>query len=361
MRTLTCLVFLSASIATAQQLPVIAKVDHQPLAAQVLRLLEALEVVGEPLPADETAELKRLAGAPADRAQAVARDPEDSRPPLPGGRRNQSGEPRESAGRPGQSRSWWSRAGARSWSRCRTRRASRRCWRSTAPTRASWRARPRAWWRAAGSISRCSTSSPCGRGSPAWKLEYRILQLYSRDAGKREAQARASTWGRARRISASAARSIILFTAQPATKVTLRVLDSDDRPTTGFVPDPRRRRTASIRRRPSASRPISPFSRRSIAPTASIVLLPPGDYTVEYTRGPEYRKKTQQHSRRRAAHGADLPPGALDRSGQNGLVFRRSSHPRRRLRALREAHRRRLPAGHDAPHPGRGPEGRHRC
>ena len=71
MRTLTCLVFLSASIATAQQLPVIDKVDYQPLAAQASRLLEALEVLGDPLPAEETAELKQLAGAPSDRAQAV--------------------------------------------------------------------------------------------------------------------------------------------------------------------------------------------------------------------------------------------------------------------------------------------------
>ncbi|HXI43370.1 MAG TPA: hypothetical protein VNH83_25545, partial [Bryobacteraceae bacterium] len=71
MRTLTCLVFLSASLASAQQLPVIEKVDHQPLAAQVSRLLEALDVLGDPLPAGETADLKRLAGAPSDRAQAV--------------------------------------------------------------------------------------------------------------------------------------------------------------------------------------------------------------------------------------------------------------------------------------------------
>jgi hypothetical protein len=43
------------SLASAQNLPVIANVEHQPFAAQVLRLLEALTIVGEPLPADETA------------------------------------------------------------------------------------------------------------------------------------------------------------------------------------------------------------------------------------------------------------------------------------------------------------------
>ena len=45
---LACTCFVS--LASAQNLPVIANVDHQPFAAQVLRLLEALTVVGEPLP-----------------------------------------------------------------------------------------------------------------------------------------------------------------------------------------------------------------------------------------------------------------------------------------------------------------------
>ena len=61
---LACTCFIS--LVSAQNLPVIANIDHQPFAAQVLRLLEALTIVGEPLPADETAELRRLAGTPAD-------------------------------------------------------------------------------------------------------------------------------------------------------------------------------------------------------------------------------------------------------------------------------------------------------
>src|SRR5690349_24378346 len=61
-----------AVVAAAQQLPVAATVEHQPLAAQVSRLLEALDFLGEPLPADETSELKRLTGTAADRGQAVA-------------------------------------------------------------------------------------------------------------------------------------------------------------------------------------------------------------------------------------------------------------------------------------------------
>ena len=71
-------------------------------------------------------------------------------------------------------------------------------------------------------------------------------------------------------------------------------------------------------------------------------MLPPGDYTIEYTRGPEYRKKTQRVHVSDEPQDADLSPGTLDRSGETGLVFRRSSHPRRRLRSLREADRGRV-------------------
>src|SRR6266700_7057290 len=56
---------------SAQELPVVANVEHQPLAAQVLRLIEALQVVGEPLPANEAAELRKLAEASSAKPAAV--------------------------------------------------------------------------------------------------------------------------------------------------------------------------------------------------------------------------------------------------------------------------------------------------
>ncbi|MEO7650529.1 MAG: hypothetical protein ABIZ80_08660, partial [Bryobacteraceae bacterium] len=71
MRVLS-LVLILVCAASAQDLPRIANVEHQPLAAQVLRLLEALDVAGEPLPPRETAELRRLAGAASGLPAAVA-------------------------------------------------------------------------------------------------------------------------------------------------------------------------------------------------------------------------------------------------------------------------------------------------
>ena len=49
------------------ELPIVV-VEHQPFAAEVLRVLDALEITGEPLPASETAELKPLAGQNSDAA-----------------------------------------------------------------------------------------------------------------------------------------------------------------------------------------------------------------------------------------------------------------------------------------------------
>src|SRR5882762_9654773 len=43
----------------AQELPVVAKVEHQPLSAQVIRVLDSLKMLGEPLPAAEEAELRK--------------------------------------------------------------------------------------------------------------------------------------------------------------------------------------------------------------------------------------------------------------------------------------------------------------
>src|ERR1700710_3140823 len=50
----------------AEDLPVIKTVEHQPLAAQVTRLLDSLDLLGDPLPAADTKELRRLAVTGAD-------------------------------------------------------------------------------------------------------------------------------------------------------------------------------------------------------------------------------------------------------------------------------------------------------
>src|SRR5437867_1231891 len=71
MRT-SVIALLSTVAVFAQELPLVSNVEHQPLAAQVLRLLEAMQVLGEPLPANEATELRKLAETASGKPAAIA-------------------------------------------------------------------------------------------------------------------------------------------------------------------------------------------------------------------------------------------------------------------------------------------------
>ena len=123
------------------------------------------------------------------------------------------------------------------------------------------------------------------------ELEYRIVQLYSRDAGKREATLGFNV-GQGTQDIGFRSEVPILFDCVPAVTVTLEVLDFDGKPTTAsFII-----RDALNRVYPSRGRRLAPdffFHNQIYRHSGESVLLPPGKYTVEYTRGPEYRVKTQ--------------------------------------------------------------------
>ena len=123
------------------------------------------------------------------------------------------------------------------------------------------------------------------------ELEYRIVQLYSRDAGKREAMLGFNV-GQGTQDIGFRSEVPILFHCVPAVNVTLEVLDFDGKPTTAsFII-----RDELNRVYPSRGRRLAPdffFHNQIYRHNGESVLLPPGKYTVEYTRGPEYRVKTQ--------------------------------------------------------------------
>src|SRR5258708_6845573 len=56
---------------SAEELPIVSAVEHQPLSAQVVRLIEALQVSGEPLPPGEASQLQKLASAASGHAAAI--------------------------------------------------------------------------------------------------------------------------------------------------------------------------------------------------------------------------------------------------------------------------------------------------
>ena len=132
---------------------------------------------------------------------------------------------------------------------------------------------------------------PLKAGLSGLELEYRIVQLYSRDAGKREAMLGFNV-GQGTQDIGFRSEVPILFSCVPAVKVTLEVLDFDGKPTTAaFII-----RDEWNRVYPSRGRRLAPdffFHNQIYRHSGESVLLPPGNYTVEYTRGPEYKVKTQ--------------------------------------------------------------------
>jgi Ca2+-binding EF-hand superfamily protein len=117
-------------------------------------------------------------------------------------------------------------------------------------------------------------------------VEYAIALIYSSEAGKREATIGFDV-GQGNQDLGFRGEVPILFEIKPAIKVNLKVLDFDGKPTVGrftftdaakhiFPPQPKR---------------LAPdlfFQQQIYRPDGGFVLLPPGDITVEFGRGPEY-------------------------------------------------------------------------
>jgi hypothetical protein len=118
-------------------------------------------------------------------------------------------------------------------------------------------------------------------------VEYRILEMYSRDAGQREAKIEFDV-GQGTQDIGFRNEINVLFKCEPAVEVALEVIDDDGQPTTGqFV-----FRDSLGRVYPSKTRRLAPdffFHDQIYRHSGENVLLPPGKFTVIYTRGPEYK------------------------------------------------------------------------
>jgi hypothetical protein len=274
------------------------KVEAQPLAAQVRRLVEALDLQGEPLSSSTRSRLDEALGKadPADRARSIQEvlDPlclfavtinPDGRVGVARGARLAS-------------------LGQHEWRIFPVKvqnEAGVTCELSVASPNAepvfrisNNSARPKPGVTLADVADRWMdlswvTSRPMTARLSGLRVEYRLIQLYSRDAGPREARLRFDN-----------GELDILFRCEPAVPVTLNVLDADGRPTTAsFVFRDVRGRTY-----PSASRRLAPdfwFQPQVYRHTGESIELPPGRYTVEVGRGPEYEVQTRTIDVPRAA------------------------------------------------------------
>ncbi len=274
-----------------QELPVVTNVELQPLGAQVLRMIEALQFLGEPLPAAEVGRIQKLAEATSGKAEAVAEIQKIlDRHCLVGIDINPESrvKAQEGPAHPDLVEQGW-------------RSFLVKVQNEAGITPALSVSSPNAGMLAGvneGMVGRrfldvqMYEKQPMRPRLSGLELEYRILQIYSKQAGKREAKLSFNV-GQGTQDLGFRSDIDLLFLTKPATKVTFRVLDSNDHPTTGSFTI----RDNQDRIYPSQAKRLAPdlaFQPQIYRANGEFVLLPPGAYTVEYTRGPEYRKKHQK-------------------------------------------------------------------
>jgi hypothetical protein len=122
-------------------------------------------------------------------------------------------------------------------------------------------------------------------------LEYRVVQLYSRDRGRREARLGFDV-GQGSQDIGFRNDVPVLFDCLPSKDVTLRVLDEKGRPTTAsfVIRDPQGRQYPAKTKRLAPDFSFHPQVYRA---DGEKVRLPAGTYAVDVTRGPEYVKQRE--------------------------------------------------------------------
>ena len=129
------------------------------------------------------------------------------------------------------------------------------------------------------------TRQPLTRKLSGLGVEYRLLQLFSRDAGRREATLEFNV-GQGTQDIGFRGSIPLLFRCLPAVAVTLDVKDADGRPTTAAFEI----RDAEGRVCPHPGRRLAPdffFHHQVYRADGETVGLPPGRYDVTVRRGPE--------------------------------------------------------------------------
>ena len=134
-------------------------------------------------------------------------------------------------------------------------------------------------------------SQPLTKSLSGLELEYRIIQLYSRDAGKRDAKLSFDV-GQGTQDLGFRNEVSLLFDCQPAHNLSLQVLDENGKPTTaGFEI-----RDHLGRVYPSQAKRLAPdfhFHPQVYRADGESVKLPNGTYQVKFYRGPESLTQTR--------------------------------------------------------------------
>ena len=294
--TAATLLLAAARPAAAEPLPVVAEVEFQPLAAQAKRVAQALELLGQPL---TDSQQKELASAIADKDVKAIQQVLDSLC-LTSVNINPESRVKVAVGEAPQTlvQQGWrvflvkvlNEAGVTATLRCTSPNAAPLHKRSTSSPDPQVTIKPSdvadRWL----DVSMYDKQPLAARLS-GLEVEYRIVELYSRDVGKREAKL-AFDVGQGTQDLGFRNEANILFNCQPAVEVVLEVIDDDGTPTTGqFVIKDRHGRVY-----PSRSRRLAPdffFHDQVYRHHGEAVPLPPGEYQLTYSRGPEYLVQTK--------------------------------------------------------------------
>ena len=289
------LIIVLAGVAAADDLPVIKGVEAQPLKAQAARVAEALAYLGEPLSADQkTALEKAIASSDSDEAIAGIQKVLDARC-LAGVNINPESRVKVARGlaKAELAEQGWrvflvkvhNEAGVTAALRASSPNAEPLHKRSTSSPMPAPSVKladvPNRWM-----DLQSFDSQPLTPKLSGLELEYRVLQVYSRDRGKREATISFDV-GQGTQDLGFRNEIAVLFDCERAVRVKLSVLDDDGKPTTANLVF----RDLLGRVYPSRSRRLAPdffFHDQVYRADGEDVLLPPGQYEVAYNRGPEY-------------------------------------------------------------------------
>ena len=280
---------------TAADWPIVGKVSRQPLQASVARLSDALTVAGAPLSPTVLAKLKEFEQSNSD--DSVAREIQAMLDPLCLAAVEISAESRVHVVRgpaPAQLvESGWqtflvkvaNQAGVTATLRCSSPQALpmvKKSSSSARPQLAITPAESERRWLDIASLN----SPPLLPTLSGVALEYRLIQLYSRDAGKREATL-AFDVGQGTQDLGFRNELPILFDCGSSYDIGLSVLDWDGTPTTCWMVV----KDELGRVYPNQSRRLAPdmfFHSQVYRADGESVRLPRGRYTISASRGPEY-------------------------------------------------------------------------
>jgi hypothetical protein len=289
--TIAALTAVAWSAGTAQDpaaspapLPLVEPVAAQPLLAQAQRMSKALDYLGSPLPAPTKAALTR-ADRETDEARLV-RSIQEALDPYCLLVVNINPESRVKVA-PGPARPELVEGGWRQFLvKVHNESGSTAELRATSPHAESLFNSPPEDVRHRWLDLQMFNKQPLKPALSGLEVEYRIIQLYSRDAGKREAKLSFNI-GQGTQDLGFRSEIDLLFDCLPSSEVTLRVRDENGQPTTAaFII---RDQAGSFY--PSQAKRLAPdfaFHPQVYRADGETVKLPAGEYTIEYTRGPEY-------------------------------------------------------------------------